>query len=683
MTCSSVSFYRSGPGLSEMPHTSCEAEAEAAAAEEWDVAVVGFGPVGKACARLLALQGHRVVVLERHDGDLRYCTNARAINFDAETLRVLQGMGDLDAAFEPTIEYIPGKQIVSGSYLYGGTCEVLNGEGVGKPDGSPSTGGWQGKDAQAKMSETSGFRMGGRFFQPALEKVLLEALELMDNVKILYGSDVCDIDEGDDGVSITVRTGTGGWSQTAGHEWVHTPPAESVERVLRCRYAIGADGSKSALRRKMTKLRSFEFDEPWLVVDIMLHSDELVGTRLPYYLQQVADPKRPLTVVPGSRVWNRPECGRHFRFELSMLPGEGNELVQPDNVKRLLAPWLQAESYTVVRAATYHFHALVAEQWQSSPPAAKGHGRLFVAGDAAHVMPPFRGMGMGQGYEDAYNLCWKLSLQLRKRGKSSGGANGADAAAARLLQTYGTERRPVAETVIHLSMDVGKTVDTFVRAQLDGTLTQCIEAAKSAGYGAPPPTSIALEGACMSPSLMPSGWAGRMLPQPPRSVSTTDTRGKKHEGRLDDLIAACSLVRERAAVAMDGAVYIEEHNVATIIKTALSQVLKEKPADPLAALGGLLAAAAPAHNPIAYRFALVCRAGVSVSALWEGLTPASRALLTRLDFAVVAIDDPEGGLGGLLHTCDVAAVRPDKVLFGATVVSRVDEMLAELEVWLA
>jgi 3-(3-hydroxy-phenyl)propionate hydroxylase len=82
--------------------------------------------------------------------------------------------------------------------------------------------------------------------------------------------------------------------------------------------------------------------------------------------------------------------------------------------------WFGADSQS-----SYRFHALVAERWRE--------GRVFLAGDAAHMQPPFLGQGMCQGVRDVANLAWKLTSVL------SGSVQGA--AAERLLDSYGQERK--------------------------------------------------------------------------------------------------------------------------------------------------------------------------------------------------------------------------------------------------
>jgi len=104
-----------------------------------------------------------------------------------------------------------------------------------------------------------------------------------------------------------------------------------------------------------------------------------------------------------------------------LLPGEDpREMEEPAQVWRLLKRWIGPDDATLWRAASYRFHALVAEQWR--------RGRIFLAGDAAHQQPPFIGQGMCQGIRDVGNLVWKLDRVLKGQ---SGTA---------LLDTYGEER---------------------------------------------------------------------------------------------------------------------------------------------------------------------------------------------------------------------------------------------------
>jgi hypothetical protein len=105
----------------------------------------------------------------------------------------------------------------------------------------------------------------------------------------------------------------------------------------------------------------------------------------------------------------------------------------------LLEPWdIGPDNATLERHAVYTFAARYAERWRA--------GSVFLAGDAAHQMPPFAGQGMCAGIRDAANLAWKLDLVLAGRAPDS------------LLDTYDQERLPSARQAIEFSMELGKVI---------------------------------------------------------------------------------------------------------------------------------------------------------------------------------------------------------------------------------
>ena len=114
-------------------------------------------------------------------------------------------------------------------------------------------------------------------------------------------------------------------------------------------------------------------------------------------------------------------------------------MTDPDTVWRLLTPWLSPDEAHIVRAVVYRFHATVASTMRS--------GRIFLAGDAAHQMPPFLGQGLCSGVRDAANLSWKFaSVKAGVAGEA-------------LLDTYDAERRPHAAGVVAHAADTGRTID--------------------------------------------------------------------------------------------------------------------------------------------------------------------------------------------------------------------------------
>ena len=119
-----------------------------------------------------------------------------------------------------------------------------------------------------------------------------------------------------------------------------------------------------------------------------------------------------------------------YRWEFRLRPGEtAAELVE--RLAQLVAPF-GASGVEVLRAAEYVFRAQVADRWRT--------GRVLLAGDAAHLTPPFIGQALGLGLRDVHQLAWKLAAALE----------GTD-----LLDTYQAEREPHARALIRVALLLG------------------------------------------------------------------------------------------------------------------------------------------------------------------------------------------------------------------------------------
>jgi FAD binding domain len=148
----------------------------------------------------------------------------------------------------------------------------------------------------------------------------------------------------------------------------------------------------------------------------------------------VCDPRRPTTMVQGH--------DRYHRWEFQLQPGEDpQQMNEIDNVWRLLSTWITPDKARLVRSAPYTFHAVVAATMRK--------GRVLLAGDAAHQMPPFMGQGLNSGQRDAMNLAWKLAWVLN--GWSGDG----------LLDSYSLERRAHAKSIVEQSVEAGQLIDQF------------------------------------------------------------------------------------------------------------------------------------------------------------------------------------------------------------------------------
>ncbi|MGW3008606.1 bifunctional 3-(3-hydroxy-phenyl)propionate/3-hydroxycinnamic acid hydroxylase MhpA [Streptomyces sp. NPDC001219] len=359
----------------------------------YDVLVIGAGPVGLTTAIQLGSRGRRVGLVERwpHPYPL-----PRAVVFDHEVARILASLGLADALpmfSEPAADYE-----------------------------------WRNSDGETLLrlafedTGHSGWPAMNIFTQPQLEGAMEAQARRTPGVEVLRGWEATDLAEDASGVSLTV-------AESAGDEPVLRSGVRK-HRTLRARYVVGCDGANSFVRSRMTTTmtdRGFQHD--WLVLDVLPHEADRVFT--PRNLQ-VCDPLRPTTAVSGGP-------GRR-RWEFMLLPGESSaEFGSAENAWRLLAAWdLHPGNATLERHTVYTFRARWAENWRE--------GRLFLAGDAAHQMPPFAGQGMCSGIRDAANLTWKLDLVLRGEAGET------------LLDTYTTERSQHLRHAIELSVFLGGVI---------------------------------------------------------------------------------------------------------------------------------------------------------------------------------------------------------------------------------
>lgn len=412
-----------------------------------DVAVVGFGPVGATLAGLLAGRGVRTVVIDR---EVDIYPLPRAAHVDHEIMRIMQELGCAD---EMLTEMRPN----SGMDFLTATHEVLL--------------------SMRSPGETAlGWPASLFINQPRFEAQLRAAVRRL-GADVRLGSGVTEIDASESIVRLTLDNGT----------------------QLTTRFVVGCDGARSFTRRVVgAPMHDLQFEEPWLVVDLVLHHPV---PSLPTTALQVCDPARPHTLVP------MPEP--RFRFEFMLLPGESPARMQtPEMVSELTAGWLPAGAAELERCAVYTFHGLVAQQWRS--------GRVLLAGDAAHQMPPFLGQGMCSGMRDAANLAWKLRAVL-------------DGAPEELLDTYQAEREPHVRAIVDAAVGFGRIICTLDAEQAaDRDAAMLADRAAAAEAPAPAPSGIPLPS--LTGSLVAAG-GGRPALQPV-------VAGK----RLDDLVGPRWLV---------------------------------------------------------------------------------------------------------------------------------------------
>jgi len=360
-----------------------------------DVAIVGYGPTGMTLAALLGRAGHSVVVLERYPGLYNL---PRAACFDDEIMRTFQKLG-------VSAEVLPGA-IVQRDY------EWVNGEGETLVEISyddPAPGGW----AQLYM-----------MYQPHIEDVLDGLCRSLPEVEVHQGVTVEAMDADAESVELRGRRAAGGGAE--GEAGAGAQGGADEEIAVRARFAIGADGGTGFVRPALgIGFDSYGFEENWLVCDF-----ERRGPlpRVPTF-RQVCDPAQPIAIV---RIG--PD---HQRFSFMLEPDEDRATAtDPERVWRRVADYLGPDEADLIRVANYVFRSRVAERWRE--------GRVLLAGDAAHEMPPFLAQGMCSGMRDAHNIAWKLDLVLR--GLAPGD----------LLDTYQAEREPHVRFITEKAIELGR-----------------------------------------------------------------------------------------------------------------------------------------------------------------------------------------------------------------------------------
>lgn len=354
--------------------------------QRYEVVIIGMGPVGAVLACLLGRAGVSVVIVER---ELAIYDKPRAIVLDHEALRVLQAC-EIEKSFLDSVCPHTGTDFIG---VDGQLIKLFD------PKAPPFELGWS---------------PNVTFIQPELEQALARRLARLPDVVQLRGLDVVAIE------------------QSAASVKLRTVDREKVERVFEAGWVIGADGANSVVREMAgLGLEDMDFAEWWVVVDAWLARE----TTLPAKTTQYCQPSRPATYVVGPRNLRR--------WEIKLLPGEDPESFRDDaKVRELLSAFADVDALKIWRSAVYRFRAAVARQWRK--------GRLFIAGDAAHTMPPFLAQGLCAGIRDAGNLAWKLIQVLR---------HGAGAA---LLDTYEVERKPHVSAIIRYAKEFGLIIGELV-----------------------------------------------------------------------------------------------------------------------------------------------------------------------------------------------------------------------------
>jgi 2-polyprenyl-6-methoxyphenol hydroxylase-like FAD-dependent oxidoreductase len=385
-----------------------------------DVVIVGYGPVGQYLSFKLGRLGWTSACIERFPQAYAF---PRAVHFDDEIARLFQSVG-IDPDTSPAIQQF--------DQLYrwvDADKEIL-------------------LELDWRGNGPGGWLRNHFFYQPDLEREVNAIIATEPRARVFRGWEAVEVVQDSDGATVLTRP------------FEAAPEAET--RTFRCRYVIGADGANSLVRSRMdvtTTDLGFEYD--WLIVDMIPHEPLDLDARA----WQWCRPERPTTIIPGG-------APHRQRWEFMRLPGESlEELSSAETAWRLVGEFgLTPDNAVLERHVVYNFRARWCDRWRD--------GRLFLAGDAAHLMPPFAGQGMCAGLRDAENLVWKLDTVLRGKARDS------------LLDTYGSERIGHVRHFIDLCVDLGRVIcvtDPDAAAARDAQMKAAFEHPELAPAPPPPP----------------------------------------------------------------------------------------------------------------------------------------------------------------------------------------------------
>ncbi|MFC5500859.1 FAD-dependent monooxygenase [Lysinimonas soli] len=345
-----------------------------------DVVIIGAGPVGLAAGLLMSQYGIRATVLERR-AERNHHPKARGIRLRASELARLWGLDDELRAIAMPAE--------THRFIY---TETVAGGEIARTESMTSL--------DKSWSSVRPYRVSQDLLEQALERHLVAA----PLVRLEKGVTVESIAQDDDGVELAVRDAARG-------------PAR-----IRAKYVIAADGVGSSMRSALGIAFGSDAPTPFWQ-SIYWHGD-----------------LRPYTAERPAIMYYTRSGGSGGLVGVAPAGGEDRwvTIIQNAPTRERPPALSEEEAIAAVRRAVgvdeLKVDVLSSETFRISADVASSYrvGRVFLAGDAAHSLPPTGGFGINTGFADVHNLAWKLAMVLTGSAPES------------LLASYETERRPVA-----------------------------------------------------------------------------------------------------------------------------------------------------------------------------------------------------------------------------------------------
>lgn len=426
-------------------------------ANTYDVAVIGYGPTGATAANLLGRYGLKVLVVER-DPDVY--ARARAISTDEEVMRIWQSVGLADRLQR---DMLPNRPL-----------NFVDADGVTFID--------------LKITPRGAGHPPQQFlYQPAVDHVLRQGVQRYPDVNVLLEHECLRVLPDRDGVELMLAD----------------LRADTFKR-FRASYVIAADGGSSPTRGQLgVGYEGRTYSERWVVIDTKVLREWEAHDRLRFH----CNPARPTVDCPtplGHHRWEYP--ARDCEDEATLLDDAEIWKVLGDQ-------GITGEHVKILRAVIYSHHVRVADRWRV--------GRVFLAGDAAHAMPPWIGQGMSAGVRDVANLCWKLAAVVNGQAPDA------------LLDSYQAERKPHVTETTRRACRVGRIITERnpVLASLRNHALRALS--RIPGLDKPSQTMMWIPDARYSDGFLAAGGhraVGWQIPQPWISDAHEDAV------RLDDIV---------------------------------------------------------------------------------------------------------------------------------------------------
>ncbi|WP_327145790.1 FAD-dependent monooxygenase [Nocardia sp. NBC_01327] len=343
------------------------------------VFIAGAGPTGLTLAIDLARRGIAVRIVDRAE---KFFDGSRGDGIQPRTLEVFDDLGVLGAVLAAGIPQPLMKVFLGGEF-------VMERRMTEPREPTPD------------VPHPNPWVLG----QSDTEAILRERLAEF-GVKVELATELADFTADQDGVTVTLRHG-------------------DTSETVRADYLVGADGGRSTVRKALGIAFEGTTDESIRMLLGDMRADAL-DHEYGYWFANPEDPMEGIAMspLPG---------GRKFQFAAPISADSDADLVVLQEYLERRSGRTDVTLSDLSWSTVWRPNIRLAERFRA--------GRVFLAGDAAHVHPPTGGQGLNTGVQDGYNLGWKLEAALRNPGAES----------EPLLDSYQTERRAIAAQVLGLS----------------------------------------------------------------------------------------------------------------------------------------------------------------------------------------------------------------------------------------